>query len=91
MSVWLRSQGGDAKVRFALHANALTTNEVMRISPLESRTTENWQRVDVSFDSFPKLPLADVDWFTLEFIASGPREIFVDDLQFLGPWKLEPE
>jgi hypothetical protein len=71
--------------------NAFTTNQVVSVNPLESRITDKWQRVDVLFDSFPKLALANVDWFTLEFIADGPREILVDDLQFLGPWKLEPE
>lgn len=89
LSVWLRTRGGAAAVRFALHANAFTTNAVVRVSPLEGRITNQWQRVDVSFDSFPKLPLAEVDWLTLEFIADGPRKIFVDDLQFLGPWEME--
>lgn len=91
LSLWLRTRGGEATVRLALHVNALTSNQVVSVSPLEGRVTDQWQRVDVSFDSFPKLAPANVDWFTLEFIADGPREILVDDLQFLGPWKLEPE
>ena len=91
LSVWLRTRGGAATVRMTLHENAFGTNQVVSVSPLEGRIAETWQRVDISFDSFPNLTLANVDWFTLEFIADGPREILVDDLQFLGPWKLEPE
>lgn len=91
LSVWLRTRGGSATVRFTLHENALTTNQVVSVSPLESRFNDTWQRVDISFESFPNLTLAKVDWLTLEFIADGPREILVDDLQFLGPWKLDPE
>jgi len=91
LSVWLRTRGGAATVRFTLHENAFTTNQVVSVSPLESRITKTWQRVDISFDSFPNLKLANVDWLTLEFIADGPREILIDDLQYLGPWRLEPE
>ena len=91
LSVWLRTRGGAATVRFTLHENAFTSNQVVSVSPLESHVTKTWQRVDISFDSFPNLKLANVDWLTLEFIADGPREILIDDLQFLGPWKLEPE
>jgi hypothetical protein len=35
--------------------------------------------------------LANVDWFTIEFIGVGPRDFLIDDLQFLGPWKIEME
>jgi len=91
LSVWLRTRGGEATVRFTLHANALTTIQVVSVSPLESVIAGSWQRVDISFDSFPNLTLANVDWLTLEFIADGPREILIDDLQYLGPWRLEPE
>jgi len=91
LSVWLRTRSGEATARLALHANAFSMNQVVSTCPREIRVTGAWQRVDVAFDSFPNLPLANVDWFSLEFSADGPREILLDDLQFLGPWKLEPE
>jgi hypothetical protein len=89
VGLWVRTRGGPARIRFALHANAFTTNQVVSVSSFEALATDHWQRVDVAFDSFPKVPLVHVDWFTLEFIAEGPREILIDDLQYLGPWKPE--
>jgi hypothetical protein len=91
LSVWLRSRGGPATVRFSLHGNAFTTNEVTSMSSVTGRITEAWQRVEAPFDSFPRLPRAELDWFTLEFNADGPCEILVDDVQFTGSWKLDPE
>lgn len=89
VGLWVRTGGGPARVRFTLHANAFTTNQVISVSSSEALATDHWRRVDMAFDSFPKAPLVNVDWFTLEFIAEGPREILIDDLQYLGPWKPE--
>ena len=47
--------------------------------------------MELFFSALPRLSLGAVDLFAIEFVADGPREFLVDDLQLLGPWKLEPE
>lgn len=91
MRVWLRTKQGTGKVRFTLLADAHTTNQVVSICPTEPAITEQWQRVDVAFSMFPRLPLANADLLTLEFIGQGPLEFLVDDLQLLGRWRMELE
>jgi hypothetical protein len=90
-SVWLRTRQGTATARFALHADTFTPQHARDESQLEVRISNHWQRVDVPFDSFPQPPPAGLDWVTFEFVADGPREILLDDLQYLGPWELDAE
>jgi len=89
--VWLRAKQGAGKVRFTLLANAHTADQVVSVCPTEPVLTERWQRVDVAFRMFPKVPLVNVDLLTLEFIGQGPLEFLVDDLQLLGRWRMEVE
>ncbi len=89
--VWLCASKGTGRARFTLFANAFTTNQVLSVSSVQPKLDQHWQKIDLPFASFPKLPLASVDWFTIEFIGAGPRDFLIDDLQFLGPWKIEME
>ena len=88
---WLRARAGEGRVRFTLLAHAQTTNQAISLFPQETQLTAQWQKVDLPFANFPKLPLASVDQMTLEFIGEGPCEFLVDDLQLLGPWRTELE
>jgi hypothetical protein len=45
--------------------------------------------VELPLKDFARLPVAGVDWLTIEFISEEPNEFFVDDLQLLGPWEIE--
>ena len=88
---WLRTKQGTAKARFTLLADAYTTSQVVSVCGTEPELTERWQRVDLAFSMFPKVPLANVDLLTVEFIGQGPLEFLVDDLQLLGRWRMELE
>ena len=90
LRLWLRTRQGTGEVRFVLHANALTTNQVVAVFPSTFPVHDQWQGVDLPFSAFPRLPLRDVDWFTIELVAPSPREFLLDDLQYLGHWRPEP-
>lgn len=90
VSLWLRTRSGPANASFTLHTDAFSPRATRTTSTFTARLTNEWQRVDVAFDSFPKLELPRVDWFTIEFSAPEPGTVLLDDLQFLGPWPLEP-
>ena len=89
LGVWLRARTGAGQARFALEANAFTTNRVVRVFKKEAALNEHWQKVDLSFADLAPLAWRGVDLFTIEFIGQGPREFLVDDLHLLGPWKLD--
>jgi hypothetical protein len=89
LRLWLRAGAGVAKARFTLFSHARDTNQVISPCARLIALTDAWQRIDLPFSDFPGLSLGDVDLLTIEFIADGPRSFFVDDLQFLGPWRLE--
>ena len=91
LRVWLRTREGTGRARFTLFANAFNTNQIISISSIEAKLDKRWQKIELPFTSFPKLPLGSVDWFTIEFIGVGPRDFLIDDLQLLGRWKIEME
>lgn len=88
LRLWLRAPGGAGKARFTLHAHAHTPQAVSVGSLVEATLDDKWQRVELSFSSFPKFPHVSADWFTIEFSGQGPQEFLVDDLRLLGRWKL---
>ena len=89
LSVWLRTREGTGRARFTLLAHAFTTNQVVAVRAGEVPLTAQWQRVELPFDTFPKISRGAIDLFTIEFMADGPREFLVDDLQLLGRWRLD--
>ena len=91
IGVWLRTRTGVGQARFTLKANAFTTNQVVGVFKKEAALDEQWRKIDLSFADLAPLPWRGVDLFTIEFIGQGPREFLVDDLQLLGPWKIEIE
>jgi hypothetical protein len=88
LRIWLRAPGGAGKAKFTLHAHARTSQAVSVVSLVEATLDDKWQRVELSFSSFPKFPHVSADWFTIEFSGQGPQEFLVDDLRLLGRWKL---
>ncbi len=91
VGLWLRTKSGIGKARFALHANAFETNHLTCVSSVEADLTDHWQKVLLPLSTFSNLPVAEVDWFTIEFMGAGPTDFLVDDVQLLGLWKLEGE
>lgn len=87
--LWLRTAEGQGRARFSVAANALTPQEIARVWSSQTALGERWQRVDLYFEQLPALPLGAIDLFSVEFIADGPRELLIDDLQLLGPWQLD--
>lgn len=91
LRLWMRTRSGAGRVRFTLFANAGGPLEVAMAYDREVTLSDRWQKVDLAFSRFGKGPLAEVDLLALEFAADGAREFLVDELQLLGPWKLEVE
>ena len=89
LRIGLRTRQGAGRARFTLLADAFTTNQVISVCGKEPLLKDAWQTVDILFKDLPKLPLANVDLLAIEFIGGGPLEFLVDDLQLLGPWKVE--
>ncbi len=91
LRLWMRTRSGSGRVRFTMFANAGGPLEVAMAYDREVTLSDRWQKVDLAFGRFGKGPLAEVDLLALEFFADGAREFLVDELQLLGPWKLEVE
>lgn len=91
LRLWMRTRSGAGRVRFTLFANAGGPLEVAMTYDREVTLSDRWQKVDLAFGRFGKGPLAEVDLLALEFAADDAREFLVDELQLLGPWKLEVE
>ena len=89
--IWLRTTAGEGTARFTLVANTGTTEETPIPSNKTFTLTPRWQKVVIPLDSFRELPLGEVDQFRIEFSALRPTQFLVDDLQFIGPWKTEPD
>jgi hypothetical protein len=53
--------------------------------------TNEWRKIDLTFAQLPPLPWRSVDLFVLQFRAPQATEFLLDDVQWLGPWRLHPE
>jgi hypothetical protein len=89
LRLWLRTKGGTGRARFTLYADAHTTNQVVAVSKTEAKITDQWQPFDLPFESFPHLPLGNVDLLSIEFTGKENTGFLIDDMQLLGPWKTE--
>lgn len=89
---WLRTQNGSGRARCSLRAHAFTDKETSSSWPEDVQVKDVWQTADLHFDQLSGTRWRGVDLFVIEFVADspGPCEFFIDDLQFLGPWKLDP-
>jgi len=91
LSLWLRTRTGGGHARFTLLANAGTAKQVVSPATVTAELTAQWQKVELPFSVFPRLPLADVDLFTIEFIGVNGAEFLLDDLQYISRQRLEVE
>lgn len=90
LRLWLRTESGWGRVRCSLGSYAFTPAESFVAWPEEFPVTNSWQKLDLNFDRLSGVRWRGVDLFVLEFTASEPTRFLVDELQFLGPWKLDP-
>jgi len=90
LRLWVRTESGWGRVRCSLGAYAFTQAESFVPWTEEFPVTNSWQKLDLSFDRLAGVRWRGVDLFVLEFSASEPTRFLVDELQFLGPWKLDP-
>ena len=91
IGIWLRARAGTGQARFAMKADAFTTNQITAMFKKVALVTEQWQKVELTFADLGSLPWRAVDVLTIELIGVGPCEFLVDDLHLLGPWKLDVE
>jgi hypothetical protein len=89
LRLWLRTRGGEGRARFTLFAHAFSTNQTAVVSRVEAAVSNQWRAQDLAFADFPKLPLSEVDFFTIELIAPGPCEFLMDDVELVGQWKID--
>ena len=86
-ALWLRTASGTGRAAFTLAANAFTTNQITSRRGETVAVSTNWTKARLTFESFPKAPLADVDLLTIEFTAEAGTELLMDDVHLLGRWR----
>ena len=87
---WLRTRSGEGRVKFGLYFAAHSPDHEAREWPQETKVGPAWQRIDLSFRELREgFALGETDLFSIEFAPGEAREFLVDDLQFLGPWRLD--
>ena len=84
VSVWLRTRRGSGEARFAVVAQAFTTNEVRAIFPADFPVSTEWRKVELLKSGFAKLPLTEVDFLSIEFRGNEPTEFILDDLELIS-------
>jgi hypothetical protein len=89
VSVALRTRAGRGTARFALHENAFSPQHVVAQRRESVSVSTNWAETRLLFTSFPKFTLGEVDLFSIELSGEPGTEFFIDDLQLLGPWRME--
>jgi hypothetical protein len=86
VGLWARTSHGHGSVAFTLMANAFTTNQTMARATNSVEVRERWSKVELPFSKFGKLPVGDLDLFSIEFTAQPGTEFLIDDVYWLGRW-----
>ncbi len=86
VGLWIRTKVGSGSVVFSLLANAFTTNQVVARKNETSSIRPQWTKIRLPFESFPKVPLGEVDLFSIELSGPPGTEFLIDDLHLLGRW-----
>ncbi len=86
--VWLKSSR-QGRARFILTSHARTSAQTQAISSITPEIGSAWQAVDLPVNSFDLASPAGVDLFTIKFSGDAEVDFFVDDIQFLGRWRVK--
>ena len=89
LALWLRTQRGTATATFTLFANAYSTNQIIARRAGAVGVSAQWTMVVLPFYSFPRIPLGEIDLFSIELTAKSGTEILLDDVQLLGRWRVD--
>ena len=90
LRLWLRTRTGEGRVKFGLYSAAHSPDHETREWLQETTIGPAWQKIDLSFRELREgFALGEADLFTIEFAPGEALEFLVDDLQFLGPWRLD--
>ncbi|MBI5385143.1 MAG: hypothetical protein HZA90_10700 [Verrucomicrobia bacterium] len=89
VALWMRTREGTGRARFTLLADAFTTRQTVAPREAEIPVQAAWQKIELPFTSFAKLPLGQVDFLTIELLGEPGREFLLDDLYLLGRWRLD--
>lgn len=87
VALWLRTRSGTASAAFTLAGHAFSTNQILSRKTETTTISTNWTKVRLTFESFPRPPLADLDLLAIEFAAEPGTEILLDDVHLLGRWR----
>lgn len=87
IGLWLRVKSGAGAATFTLLANAFSTNQVASRRQQTVTVSPQWTKVVLPFESFPKVPLGEVDLFSIELSAEPGTEFLLDNLFLLGRWR----
>jgi hypothetical protein len=89
IQLWLRAREGSGRVHFTLFANAHGTNQISVTANLPDPVIGiQWRKFELPLESFPGVPMQDIDWFAIELIGTPDATFLLDDLSLMGPWTL---
>jgi hypothetical protein len=83
-SVWLRTKQGNGAVQFSLVCYAFTDKQQIAQHPTVIPISGEWKRIEINFNSFPRINLMNVDMLVFEFSGTGKTEFLIDDLSLTG-------
>lgn len=89
VALWMRTRQAAGRVRFTFLADAFTPNQVVAARPGEVPVSSTWQKIELPFSAFPKLPVHAVDFFTIELLGEAGTEFLLDELHLLGRWSFD--
>ena len=83
ISMAVRMESGEGRLRLALHGHART--EALAVYPALDpiSVSAEWQRVEVPLKQFVHLRNALVDWMTLQLLADSGRAVLVDEVELV--------
>ena len=86
--LWLKADS-PATARFILTTDARTKNQKHFTSRIVAKIEREWQSVDLPLDSFKVALRSRIDQFTIQFSAGSRANVLIDDLQYLGRWRIK--
>jgi hypothetical protein len=82
-SLWMRSSATNGLVRLVAVADAGTERQVTAVFPTEVAAGSEWSRRVFRFDELRGFPVGALDRVVVEFSATGPATLWLDDLELI--------
>lgn len=87
IQIWIRGGRAGGRVRLSWLTDAWTARQRSLPAGVEGDVQMTWGSLDLPIASNDPTAVTGLDALALEFIAEGPAEFFVDDLQLTGRWR----